>query len=191
MWLVNFRGPQLHKKISIHTPHTRCDVGSLVNSYVQSDFNPHTSYEVWLVCSWIKVPDAIRFQSTHLIRGVTDCTLLYLDRVQMISIHTPHTRCDQNSASRVAEGLIISIHTPHTRCDLLQDASFMNTTEYFNPHTSYEVWPDFPFFQLRYFSYFNPHTSYEVWLGSLYSESFGNPFQSTHLIRGVTAVRYI
>ena len=42
---------------------------------------------------------------------------LTLTRPDYISIHTPHTRCDDGDALRYEDMSKISIHTPHTRCD--------------------------------------------------------------------------
>ena len=79
--------------ISIHTPHTRCDRQWRSNRLVYLYFNPHTSYEVWQAKLNRFFSNALKFQSTHLIRGVTP--IRYLMRSwSPISIHTPHTRCD-------------------------------------------------------------------------------------------------
>ena len=159
-WLINI----FNAKISIHTPHTRCDILLTVEEHTtltfqsthlirgvtrsrwllwpwRDYFNPHTSYEVWqirghqrhrLVYISIHTPhtrcdskemwssiESLKFQSTHLIRGVTGS--LFLQGVIMIniSIHTPHTRCDHGNTFLSVMGIVISIHTPHTRCDSL------------------------------------------------------------------------
>ena len=125
--------------ISIHTPHTRCDrwllrrrtgkisfqsthlirgvtwrppratvmrskfqsthlirgvtINAEVGTYRFSHFNPHTSYEVWRQSSLVTYNIKI-FQSTHLIRGVTGISFSQCNSMFFISIHTPHTRCD-------------------------------------------------------------------------------------------------
>ena len=79
--------------ISIHTPHTRCDVGDLkVQQFLRviSIHTPHTR------CDWfmrMKSGPKKIFQSTHLIRGVTENFSIRI-AYRWISIHTPHTRCD-------------------------------------------------------------------------------------------------
>ena len=78
--------------VSIHAPHTRCDIIVLKLIIFMTSFNPRTSYEVRLyhIQSLITIQ---MFQSTHLIRGAT--TDKELDTsTEGVSIHAPHTRCD-------------------------------------------------------------------------------------------------
>ena len=80
----------------------------------------------------------------------------------------------------------ISIHTPHTRCDNKTQLSFYDSSKFQSTHLIRGVtdWMEL-YMVVRY--YFNPHTSYEVWLAQACFQRVGCPgFQSTHLIRGVT-----
>ena len=85
---------------------------------------------------------------------------------------------------------IISIHTPHTRCDTTWACASWLRTWYFNPHTSYEVWHAFKtaYNVPMYISIHTPHTRCDtnVDLNNLKTATF----QSTHLIRGVTRIRW-
>ena len=56
------------------------------------------------------------FQSTHLMRGVTSDTIVKVIILCPISIHAPHTRCD-NAYKREKRYSPISIHAPHAGCD--------------------------------------------------------------------------
>ena len=105
-----------------------------------------------------------------------------------ISIHTPHTRCDNLHIVSYYPCKFISIHTPHTRCDLLGCLNGLYTLIYFNPHTSYEVWPK-KLFGVDIdciISIHTPHTRCDYWLLAGWLQ--GITFQSTHLIRGVTRI---
>ena len=102
-------------KISIHAPHTRCDVKALKDTFNSSAISIHAPHTR---CDW---------SATLAAAGLE------------ISIHAPHTRCDKklvvansikinfnsrtsykvrhlaSSPTRIVE--CISIHAPHTRCD--------------------------------------------------------------------------
>ena len=143
-------------------------IAAFMNVGFGTYFNPHTSYEVWLTqsqltCYW-----------------------------RLISIHTPHTRCDYKWVSKVRLVVNFNPHTSYEVWLFLNSALFLATSN-FNPHTSYEVWPAYKDYigQDVYISIhtphtrcdlktptsparltnFNPHTSYEVWpcLFDLYS----------------------
>ena len=145
--------------ISIHTPHTRCDS--------------------MRAC---KMSRALRFQSTHLIRGVT-ISFFPPTLAPNISIHTPHTRCDCRNSSARQLAHIISIHTPHTRCDRCYHSSLVPPCiSIHTPHTRCDLYCSCHFHCFLVISihtphtrcdrqwrsnrlvylYFNPHTSYEV-----------------------------
>ena len=129
----------------------------------------------------------------------------------MISIHTPHTRCDSWVFWHQASARFISIHTPHTRCDvedayitLLDDISihtphtrcdihYCNVNGHTNeisihtPHTRCDFHSRFNFSIVDFISIHTPHTRCD-------RLKFRNIaiyllFQSTHLIRGVTVRR--
>ena len=120
--------------ISIHAPHTRCDLAPL-ESFIASSI----------------------FQFTHLIQGATcgnwcfGCSILYFNsrtsykvrrpkkynplECYIISIHAPHTRCDAG-LRQVAGIRLISIHAPHTRCDArLVGACWRPRISIHAPHT--------------------------------------------------------
>ena len=133
----------------------------------------------------LKHSGAYWFQSTHLIRDVTYLKSMICS-TSSISIHTSHTRCDEIVES-LGEFISISIHTSHTRCDWsrlriqLWPSSFQSThlirdvtpsrrmgidsSDYFNPHISYEMWPVPRSHLSGSCHYFNPHISYEMWHG--------------------------
>ena len=78
--------------ISIHAPHARCD------------FSPANLDDVVIIsihappCGVRHCDDAFdtysaRFQSTHLMQGTTEPVIVHVSQ-QIISIHAPHTRCD-------------------------------------------------------------------------------------------------
>ncbi len=108
-------------KISIHAPHTRCDVYT-------------THHPAW---------DA-KFQSTHLIRGATEM----IDRIGlegMISIHAPHTRCDGIYTLFSKPNGDISIHAPHTRCDPVSMRNIPACRISIHaPHTRCDAWEELP-----------------------------------------------
>ena len=190
--------------ISIHSPHTRGDVGRYRAFFRAINFNPLPSYEGRPCTPSFRrkrrhfnplpsyegrpvfiVPDAhvTRFQSTPLIRGET--------------LHSSRWCCHEP----------ISIHSPHTRGDVCQSYSLSKTT-YFNPLPSYEGRrfqaprnrPQFPFQStplIRGETVADTRTK-RVWIISIHSpHTRGDPlravavpfvfkFQSTPLIRGET-----
>ena len=162
VWPTCQRDKPQRYQISIHTPHTRCDYEGAADlnrvlifqsthlirgvtfwddgrNPIHDNFNPHTSYEVW------------HFNIPYII-----------DKLRLISIHTPHTRCDRKVGitSWYAE-LFQSTHLIRGVTFII--AGYLEVSSNFNPHTSYEVWLSLdpgPYLWVRYF---NPHTSYEVW----------------------------
>ena len=147
--------------ISIHSPHTRRDVGCRDYVYMHLSFNPLSSYEkrLWLIMYLIAIH---RFQSTLLIREETRYHIG--SNVHYgISIHSPHTRRDGSQSKRNKRidyfnplssyekrrsvdinrlpPLPISIHSPHTRRDLRElEKQIKFQISIHSPHTRRDHW---------------------------------------------------
>ena len=192
--------------ISIHTPHTRCDTKSSEKQNVFVRFqSTHLIRGVTILR--FSMSSYVKFQSTHLIRGVTfmlychcnttpyfnphtsyEVTPLILSNSTTtveISIHTPHTRCDKVQYIVIDDSSKISIHTPHTRCDTLYKLAVWSI-EGISIHTPHTRCDKSLLAGTLTKNYFNPHTSYEVWPLWLETQQYPTKFQSTHLIWGVT-----
>ena len=147
-------------QISIHTPHTRCDA---VDSIVLNDycnFNPHTSYEVW--------PDSvinIWFIMNFNPHTSYEVWLLPMIRARCLPLYfNPHTSYEvwlKSVLGRIV-AFVISIHTPHTRCDRFRSLAFQLAVWFQSTHLIRGVTAVFKLFKST-LVYFNPHTSYEVW----------------------------
>ena len=98
--------------ISIHAPHTGCDV----HCFFQSE-------------------NKFRFQSTHPIRDATEIAAVDFVDSHCISIHAPHTGCDKNDKTQFVY-IFISIHAPHTGCDSV-NKNILRIPTNFNPRTPY------------------------------------------------------
>ena len=144
--------------ISIHPPPARWDPSGNSPSGHCQDFNPPTSCEVGLgevgcicQCCYFNPPtscevgpgevgelcDHYKFQSTHLLRGGTECPPARC-RGSAISIHPPPARWDHISPC-LRNGDIISIHPPPARWDMLTQIGSSASSIDFNPPTSCEV----------------------------------------------------
>ena len=95
-------------------------------------------------------------------RGVTKYSLT-LSHNRIISIHTPHARRDNVSKIAHLIWFFISIHTPHARRDRCNAPLVWRSSD------------------------FNPHASCEAWHFLRLSHEAIHLFQSTRLMRGVTA----
>ena len=170
--------------ISIHTPHTRCDTKSSEKQNVFVRFqSTHLIRGVTILR--FSMSSYVKFQSTHLIRGVTPLILSNSTTTVEISIHTPHTRCDKVQYIVIDDSSKISIHTPHTRCDTLYKLAVWSI-EGISIHTPHTRCDKSLLAGTLTKNYFNPHTSYEVWPLWLETQQYPTKFQSTHLIWGVT-----
>ena len=85
-------------KISIHSPHTRGDRTHARNRYDDDHFNPLPSYEGRRERQK-KLALYNIFQSTPLIRGETRPQILFCGSLVAISIHSPHTRGDDDDGA--------------------------------------------------------------------------------------------
>ena len=140
--------------ISIHAPHTGCDVGvegRLVGQSI-SIHAPHAGCDTQLTTQRHK-PTA--FQSTHPMRGAT-IFLIYLRKLLLhfnprtpcgvrhgnatVSVSTTGFQSTHPMRGATAIGFynfgisVISIHAPHAGCDI-NFCGFILTTIYFNPRT--------------------------------------------------------
>ena len=80
-----------------------------------SNFNPRTPCGVRLQSAVLSIT-AIRFQSTHPVRGATILPPNTSQRFN-ISIHAPRAGCDLEILRDNTSGLDISIHAPRAGCD--------------------------------------------------------------------------
>ena len=98
------------------------------------DFNPLPSYEGRRATAAYRAR-RLPFQSTPLIRGETPAVHQH-DGHQRISIHSPHTRGDDELPDDIRVQ-IISIHSPHTRGDISLIASYSSpfVISIHSPHT--------------------------------------------------------
>ena len=103
------------------------------------------------------------FQSTHPVRGATDVGTVE-PNYKAISIHAPRAGCDNYNDGVTADKEIISIHAPRAGCD--HTAGFKR------------------FLQAD----FNPRTPCGVRLKLENHSRSEKRFQSTHPVRGATAV---
>ena len=145
------------------------------------------------------------FQSTHLLRGATICTVIYHTPTP-ISIHAPLARCDiinrlyhvpsQFQSTHLLRGATvvvyaqgsgfgISIHAPLARCDRAGNVH-ISTGMYFNPRTSCEVRQNaLMLLSLRIaISIHAPLARCDSRVSS--GVFLDTTFQSTHLLRGAT-----
>ena len=153
--------PVIFEGISIHAPLAGCDAALRVDSCMCSNFNPRTPCGV-RPADLPKAHAEAQFQSTHPLRGATLVSppaLLAL----CISIHAPLAGCDPPGLPGQAVGEI-SIHAPLAGCDV---AAF---------HASARD------------ADFNPRTPCGVRLPALTDQAVMARFQSTHPLRGATAL---
>ena len=168
--------------ISIHAPHTRCDSARPHVYCPCFYFNPRTSHEVRRLLFRLRTCIFLNFnpRTSHEVRpkDVDNLTVS-----PDISIHAPHTRCDnQNIYAFVAQisfqsthltrgatlrykvsgaTVNISIHAPHTRCDP-KSKSLTITSIFISIHAPHTRC-DFRLHRLMpTIQNFNPRTSHEV-----------------------------
>ena len=160
-WYLNLWSSEMGRDFNPHTSYEVWQTCIGLEFQGMPYFNPHTSYEVWppLVIFMVK---GTLFQSTHLIRGVTGV-----------------------AAAATKAAFAISIHTPHTRCDNLELVNSNNVVKFQSTHLIRGVTSPVGSTG-KVLADFNPHTSYEVWLQQTNKVIPAVIFQSTHLIRGVT-----
>ena len=171
------------RKISIHAPHSRCDLGIHATLVMQAQFqSTHLIRGATDLRMRPCMAPAQVFQSTHLIRGATPGCADGFDQL-LISIHAPHSRCDRYCHRRSPPAPNFNPRTSFEvrRCDWLnangRSEQFQSTHlirgatpdvndlpspyPYFNPRTSFEVRPCY-LYRLIPSNYFNPRTSFEV-----------------------------
>ena len=146
-----------HFLVSIHAPHTGCDLLFFIVSTCSSSFNPRTPHGVRLpliLCISLLLlvsihaphtgcdvtqpskPNRRLFQSTHPTRGAT--RFCVGPRTQIcVSIHAPHTGCDHITSNPYTP-YWVSIHAPHTGCDKTKEHG-RNQVCSFNPRTPHGV----------------------------------------------------
>ena len=126
---------------------------------------------------------AVRFQSTHPMRGAT-CRLSARDTLSQISIHAPHARCDQI-------GRFFSIafwyFNPRTPCEVRRQLNHYGCRLqlFQSTHPMRGATLSAIYLQIAP-QHFNPRTPCEVRLTSSDLPKLPPPFQSTHPMRGAT-----
>ncbi len=126
------------------------------------NFNPRTSYEVRLACSFVPmiIPPHFNPRTSYEVRRIKSATL----RASFfISIHAPLTRCDMKVVSKRLQRV------------------------YFNPRTSYEVRRIPASGRASWSGFQSTHLLRGATIGLIQSIST-RVFQSTHLLRGATRI---
>ena len=101
--------------ISIHTPHARRDTAESSSETCTLYFNPHASCEAWLT-GWTCTAPSLTFQSTRLMRGVTNVKseMVLSNIFQSTRLMRGVTKYTIDTEAMTES---ISIHTPHARRD--------------------------------------------------------------------------
>ena len=151
------------RKISIHAPHTGCDLREKMFRYTPIKFqSTHPTRGATTLYS-VRLFTQYPFQSTHPTRGAT-CINARPHGRYLISIHAPHTGCDGVQLLPIDFFVIISIHAPHTGCDARATARAIID---------------------RQISIHAPHTGCDKGVKMKIDQAI--LFQSTHPTRGATA----
>ena len=111
---VIYRLPWLKAPISIHAPHAGCDRPFWDRRKNARNFNPRTPCGV-RPADVMTVDESRLFQSTHPMRGATECGSGQLTRFSFQSTHP--MRGATARAAYDGMTLDISIHAPHAGCD--------------------------------------------------------------------------
>ena len=156
---IGTRETEKLRLISIHAPHTGCDIQEPRPPAQRIYFNPRTPYGVRLIIR-VHCPKHGTFQSTHPIRGATTHSGT-LPEARYISIHAPHTGCDLNDVLAMDDCHIFQSTHP------IRGATWMPLPqppkgEYFNPRTPYGVRPVAGMALAFGVDNFNPRTPYGV-----------------------------
>ena len=150
-----------------------------------------------------------KFQSTHPVRGATDCVQSGHGR-RAISIHVPRAGCDRRALTQV-ETLSISIHVPRAGCDEKHMQSIARCAN-FNPRTpcGVRLTPQTALAYMLDISIHVPRAGCDLHLdlhglvfvisihvpragcdrSSVHSSLISGSFQSTYPVRGATRQRY-
>ena len=172
--------------ISIHAPLARCDIARPSRTAKATHFNPRTSCEVR--------PGRRRphFRHNCHFNPRTSCEVRpergqHQQREERISIHAPLARCDGYRGRRWR---LVRYFNPRTSCEVrLRSGGYPAGGYYFNPRTSCEVRQRRKHRRKRR-NNFNPRTSCEVRPCFPVLPSVCSRFQSTHLLRGATALHF-
>ena len=134
---VDAHGVINSRYVSIHAPHTGCDLGRAARKSGQENVSIHAPHTGCDRSAERRLAKAFSFQSTHPIRGATLSSFLFLSYFFWFQSTHP-IRGATPDCSSWSSRKTVSIHAPHTGCDMRSNP-FGISAPGFNPRTPYGV----------------------------------------------------